>query len=165
MTLEKFASFKLIKYALLGRPLCKLNLVGEHLESSDGLLAALRCSVYSSPPLIETIWLRGNREIAINTTNQAQIGASSLNNNINNNNNLGIKDSINFSLSSLGLLVGILNKQHEFLLSDLETSNFKCIARNSLGYSQTCELSPIEKQTLMCKWCINCKYTSTITID
>lgn len=115
--------------------------MGERIEPDNELSGWLRCLIYSSPPLLDTIWLRGGREIAVN---KSEVSLNPL---------LASLSRVDGSspISSLTLPVKILNKQQDFLLDDLATSNFKCVARNSLGYSEACELPQIDKQALLGK--------------
>jgi len=56
-------------------------------------------------------------------------------------------------VSVVELDVMILNKQQDFMLTELmsQSANFKCVARNPLGYSEACELNLADKQTLLSK--------------
>lgn len=96
----------------------------------------LRCLVYSAPVLLETVWFKNNQQLGVNKTSLEVLSESWLKS----------------PLSILEMPVMILNKQQDFLLSDFVTSqlaNFKCIARNPLGYSEACELSQMDRQMLL----------------
>lgn len=112
-----------------GRPLCKLSLGNDYTSELGELMANLRCSIYSVPALLETVWFRNGQQILVNQSS----------------------DSSNSMTSNVELPVIILNKQQNFMLNDLLTQlgNFKCIARNPFGYSEACELNPSDKQLLL----------------
>lgn len=95
--------------------------------------------VYSNPPTLETIWFRRQLQVA---TNKSEDRYDSL------------ADSL--LLSDVSLPVVVLNKEQKFMLSDIaeQSSNFKCLARNSIGYSEACELSQADKQTLLSKYIV-----------
>lgn len=116
--------------------MCKLTLVNEHLGAENELLANLRCTVYSVPPALETVWYRNNLQLAANKSSLDMLGWLARE-----------------PLTVFELAVMVLSKQQEFMLSDLagQTANFKCAARNPLGYSEACDLNPADKQTLLSK--------------
>lgn len=67
------------------------------------------------------------------------------------------------ALSNVELQIMVLNKQQEFLLADLinQMANFKCIARNSLGYSEACELKHLDRESLLSKFTQTLRATTT----
>lgn len=129
----------IMPFQIHGKPMCKLSLGREYLGPENELMANLICSIYSIPQLEETLWFRNSQQIATNKTTADTF--------------LGGQQGATIGLFSSELPVMVLNKQQEFMLTDLmtQTGNFKCIARNSVSYSETCELSPLEKQTLLSK--------------
>lgn len=120
-----------------GRPLCKLTLGTEYLGYDNELMANLRCSIYSIPMLLETVWFRSNQQLAVNKSNLDISSKSS-------------------PLTFVDFPIMLLNKQQDFMLNDLVANqpiaNFKCIARNSLGYSEACDLRQVDKQMLLSKF-------------
>lgn len=126
-----------------GRPFCKLNLGGQLIGAQGELLVSLRCSIYSLPALVETIWFRNSQQVAVNKS-EPQLDWSA---------GPARQPSQQSPIWSIGLAVLVLSKQQDFMLTDLMTQsgNFKCVARNSLGYSEACELSQAEKQILLGK--------------
>lgn len=97
-------------------------------------MANLRCSVYSEPALLETIWFKTNKQLQANTSSTLSWTKS--------------------ALSVLEIAVMVLNRQQDFVLSDMvgqPEANFRCMARNQLGYSESCELSHLDRQTLLSK--------------
>lgn len=135
-----FNGYSLLTF--LGRPLCKLSLGAQFLGPENELLATLVCSVYSAPPLLETSWFRNNQQFALNKSQLPDESAAA-----------ALDWSSQQALSSVEQPVIVLNKQQEFLLADLlgELANFKCVAKNALGFSQACELNQLDKQTLLSK--------------
>lgn len=124
----------------LGRPMCKLTLGNEYLSSDNELMVNLRCLIYSAPLLLETVWFRNNQQLSANKTSLDLLSTSS---------------QLRSPLSSLETPVMILNKRQDFMLADLmstQLANFKCIARNPLGYSDSCELTQVDKQMLLSKF-------------
>lgn len=128
-----------------GRPLCKLKLTNEHLGPDNELIANLRCYIYSVPPLLETSWFKQNQQLAINKSDEA--------------------NWMPFSTINLPLMV--LNRQQDFMLADLlstntnQAGNIKCLARNSIGFSEACELSPSDRQALLSK----CSYPTYLLVS
>lgn len=109
-----------------GRPLCKLTLGGEFLGSENELMTNLVCSVFSQPPPLEVAWFRSNQQLLVNKTEAA--------------------------LSALKIPIMVLNRQQEYMLADIAarpSANFKCLARNQFGYSESCELSQPDRQMLL----------------
>lgn len=100
----------------------------------------LRCLIYSTPVLLETVWFKNNQQLGVNKTSLEVLSSDNW---------------LRSPLSALEIPVMILNKQQDFMLTDIVTtqlSNFKCIARNPSGYSEACELSQLDKQMLLSKF-------------
>lgn len=117
-----------------GRPLCKLALAREYLGPDNELMAQLRCMIYSDPPTLETIWFRRQLQIGTNKSEDWYDSQQGL-----------------LPMTDATLPVTVLDKEQKFMLADLveQGSNFKCLARNSVGYSEACELSPPDKQVIL----------------
>lgn len=112
--------------------MCKLTLAGEFLSTDNELMTNLLCSVYANPPPLELVWFRNNQQLLVNKS-----------------------DSQVTALSTFKLTVMVLNRQQEYMLGDLAAlpaANFKCLARNEFGYSESCELNQSDRQTLLSKW-------------
>lgn len=91
----------------------------------------LVCSVFSEPTPLEVVWFRSSQQLLVNKTEA--------------------------SLASLRIPVMVLNRQQEYMLADIAarpSANFKCLARNQFGYSESCELSQLDRQMLLSK-CIH----------
>lgn len=108
----------------LGAPLCKLSFD----STGEGLNTALKCQIYSYPSSIETIWLQGTKQIALNQS----IGLDGI---------VSIERALSYKILPLD------NQKLPFL----SPSDIKCLARNSLGSSSACELSLSEIQKLKSK--------------
>lgn len=123
--------------------MCKLTLDVERLSSEDNSLSAdLKCSVYSIPQTLETVWFRGSRELATNRSDSIDSLFTE------------IAKSLQ-PLSSFTLKIPILNREQDFLQTDLaasttsELNNYKCLVKNTLGYSEICELNASHRQQLI----------------
>lgn len=112
--------------------MCKLALAGEYLSADNELMANLLCSVYSMPAPIETVWFRNNQRMLVNKS-----------------------DAISLAFNQLKISVMVLNQRQEYMLADLAgqpNSNFKCQAQNLFGYSDSCELNQLDRQTLLSEY-------------
>lgn len=124
-------------YPFAGRPLCKLEIGPKYISNKNELIIELLCNVYSSPALLETIWFRNNH--------QAHVNKSSL------------SAGTEFELASSALISTIkwhilaVDERQDFKLEEFiaqPNANFKCIARNAIGFSEPCELDQADKRTL-----------------
>lgn len=103
-------------------------------------MALLKCTIYSNLPIMEAIWFRRRLQIASNGSDL-------------------VDDRLEFArnphLSELTLPIMVLNKDQKFMLEDMvdHGANFKCLARNLIGYSEGCELNQNDKQTLISEYC------------
>lgn len=113
--------------------MCKLSLGSQFLGDQNELYQNVKCSIYSSTQVIEAIWLRNNKQVPLGATNSINQGGG--------------------PVGEAQLSVLVLDGRQEFKLTDLmsqaEGANFKCLARNAIGYSDACELSQLDKQTLL----------------
>lgn len=123
--------------------MCKLTLAGELLSADNELMMNLLCSVYADPPPLELIWSRNNQQLQANKSDQV----------------------VAPGLSTFKTTVMVLNRQQEYMLADLAalpSANFRCIARNQFGYSKSCELNQLERQTLLSEYTRGCDKTKLI---
>lgn len=100
----------------------------------------LLCNVYSAPLLLETIWFRNNHQAHVNKTSVTLPAPAAT-----------AAAQPAPLINSVKWNVMAVNERQDYQLDDIvsdPSGNFKCIARNSFGFSEPCELNAFDKRTL-----------------
>jgi len=136
--------------------MCKLSLGGQLMSDQNELFVKLKCSILSSEPVLEVIWLRNNKQITPPSEQAAWTDSLPK----------GVAEEPKGAGAGGQLVeewlfpVQVVNSRQEFMLTDLMSQNegatFKCIGRNSRGYSEACELGQLDKSILLSEYNYNC---------